>query len=244
MLSRRRCGPHSYASRRTRHEHGHPGCLQSELEDGLRSQGVADKRILDTYNEERLPNAERLTETTDRMFDLASGTDWLFGLIRTTIFPPLARYILAFDVVKERFFTMISQIGINYRDSSLSAHDGDGVFAIKAGDRLPYFLVDGKSIFQKLHEPKFHLLTLSDGQGEYQDIKSDVEREYAQLVDYQVVPLYPRVVEIFGIERSFNVLLRPDNHIAFISPETSLTRTRAYFDEVVGHSKWQESEAK
>jgi len=90
-------------------------------------KGEAHERILDTYNEERLPNAKRLTETTDRMFDLAAGTDWLFGLIRTTIFPPLAKYILAFDAVKERFFTMISQIGINYRDSSLSSHDGDGI---------------------------------------------------------------------------------------------------------------------
>ena len=200
-------------------------------------RGEADERILNTYNEERLPNAKRLTETTDRMFDLAAGTDWLFGLIRTTIFPPLAKYILAFDVVKERFFTLISQIGINYRDSSLSAHEGDGVFAVKAGDRMPYFLIDGKSIFDKLREPKFHLLTLSDGSGDYQTTRSEVESEYARLLDYHVVPLYPHVAEVFGVDKSFNVLLRPDNHIGSISPETSLSDTRAYLDDRIAHPK-------
>lgn len=196
-------------------------------------KGRAGERILKTYNEERLPNAERLLETTDRMFDLAAGTDWLFGLIRTTIFPPLAKYILAFDAVKKRFFTTISQIGINYRDSSLSAHDGDRKSAVKAGDRMPYFLHDGKSIFDKLREPKFHLFTLSDGQSDHQTTRSEVESEYAHLVDYHVFPLYPHVAEVFGLNQSFNVLLRPDNHISFISPETSLRETKAYLDEVI-----------
>lgn len=200
-------------------------------------RGEADERILDTYNEERLPNAERLTETTDRMFDLAAGTDWLFGLIRTTIFPPLAKYILAFDVVKERFFTMISQIGINYRNSSLSAHDGDGMFTVKAGDRMPYFLDEGKSIFDMLREPKFHLLTLSDGQSDYQTMKSEVESEYSHLVDYHLVPLYPHVAEVFGMNQSFNLLLRPDNHIGFISSEISLRGTRAYLMDIIARTE-------
>jgi 2-polyprenyl-6-methoxyphenol hydroxylase-like FAD-dependent oxidoreductase len=128
-------------------------------------KGSADERILDTYNEERLPNARRLLETTDRMFNIAAGTDWLLGLIRTTVFPAMAKYILSFETVRKRFFLLISQIGINYRDSSLSAHAGDREFDVKAGDRMPYFLVDGKSIYDKLREPKFHLLTFSDGCG-------------------------------------------------------------------------------
>lgn len=199
-------------------------------------KGRADERILKTYNEERLPNAQRLAESTDRMFDLAAGTDWLFGLIRTTVFPPLAKYILALDVVKKRFFTLISQIGINYRDSSLSAHDGDKTFTIKAGDRMPYFVHDGQSIFDKLREPKFHLLAFADGRGDNQTTRSEVEREYADAVDYHVLPLDPHVTEIFGVNKSFNVLLRPDNHIGFISQETSPRGIRAYFNTVIARS--------
>lgn len=197
-------------------------------------KGLGGERLLDTYNEERLPNAERLLETTDRMFNLAAGTDWLFNLIRTTVFPPMAKFILSFDAVKERFFPLISQIGINYRDGSLSDHGDDGAFDVKAGDRLPYFLMDGQSIYDKLREPRFHLLTFSDGRSDYRATGDEIESEFARLVDHHVVPLYPHVAKIFGTKKPFNVLLRPDNHIGFLSQETSPRRLKAYLHEVIG----------
>lgn len=48
--------------------------------------------------------------------------------------------------------------------------------------------------------------------------------------------LYPRVAEVFGANNSFNVLLRPDNHIGFISTESPLSGLRAYLNEFVGYS--------
>lgn len=198
-------------------------------------KGAAAERILDTYNEERLPNARRLLQTTDRMFNIAAGSDWLLNLIRTTIFPPMAKFILSIDAVKKRFFTLISQIGITYRDSSLSEHKGDGDFEVKAGDRMPYFLIDGKSIYDRLRGPKFHLLSFSDGESDYQSERREIESEYGQLIDTQVVPLYPHVVDVLGMDKPFNVLLRPDNYIAFISPEASLSRLNLYLKDVIGH---------
>ncbi len=195
----------------------------------------ADAPLLDTYNEERLPNAKRLLETTDRMFNLAAGTDWFVGLIRTTVFPSMAKYILSIDAVRKRFFLLISQLGITYRDSSLSAHENDGEFAVKAGDRMPYFLVEGKSIYDHLRAPRFHLLTFSDGQSDYNRETEEFETEFAQLVDHYVVPLYPHVVELFGMNKPFNVLLRPDNYIGFISSESSLSGLNGYIKSVIGH---------
>ena len=188
----------------------------------------AKPEILDTYNEERLPNAKRLTATTDRMFNLAAGKDWFVGLIRTTIFPPMAKYILSIEAVRKRFFILISQIGITYRKNSLSMHeagehDGDGDFEVKAGDRLPYFMVDAKSVYDQLRAPKFHLLTFSDGDTEA------TEAGHAELMDRHVIPLYPNVVETFGSDKPFNVLLRPDNYIGFISTDTSLRPVSNYF---------------
>jgi 2-polyprenyl-6-methoxyphenol hydroxylase-like FAD-dependent oxidoreductase len=198
-------------------------------------KGSAGEGILETYNEERLPNAKRLLETTDRMFNLAAGKDWLLGLIRTTVFPPMAKFILSFDVIKKRFFPLISQIGLNYRDSFLSDHDGDDEFEIKAGDRMPYFLVDGKSIYDRLREPKFHLLTFSEGEGDYQQ-EGEVESRYGHLLDEHVVPLYPHVRKVFGVSRPFTVLLRPDNYIGFISPETLSSRLVNYLKQVIGNA--------
>jgi 2-polyprenyl-6-methoxyphenol hydroxylase-like FAD-dependent oxidoreductase len=192
----------------------------------------ASEKILDTYNEERLPNAKRLTETTDRMFNLAAGKDWFVGLIRTTIFPPMAKYILSIEAVRKRFFILVSQIGINYRDSSLSAHEGDGKFAVKAGDRMPYFLIEGKSIFDRLQAPRFHLLRFSDGQSDPKSAGGDLEGDYTYLVDDQTIALYPHVAELFGATTSFTVLLRPDNYIGFITTDPSLRRVSRYFTEV------------
>ncbi len=66
-------------------------------------------------------------------------------------------------------------------------------FEIEAGDRMPYFLVNGKSVYDWLHQPCFHLADLR-GRSErgHEDIKSEIEREYAGLVDYHVLPLQPR----------------------------------------------------
>lgn len=184
-------------------------------------RGEADERILETYNDERLENAKNLLETTDRMFNIIAGTDWFLNLIRTTIFPPVAKYVLSIDAVRKRFFPMVSQIGINYRNHTLSEQKGNGKFEVKAGDRMPYFLVDGASVYDKLHKPKFHLVTFSDGTSDYQTTRNEIESKYTNLVDYHVVPLYPHVREIFGTDKPFSVLLRPDNYLGFISSDTT-----------------------
>lgn len=202
---------------------------------GLVLKGEAYERILDTYNEERLENAKRLLATTDRLFQLGAGSDWLLGFIRTTIFPSLAKYVLDFDAVKKIIFPLISQIGINYRNCTLSAHGGDEEFEIKAGDRMPYFSVEGKSIYDKLHAPKFHLLTFAAEQSAYQTTSGDIESELARLVDYHCVPLDPHIAEVFGTNKPFNVLLRPDNYIGFISRKTSLDELKVYLNEFVGY---------
>ena len=189
-------------------------------------KGIAAESLLETYNEERLANAKRLLESTDRMFELAAGSHWLLSFIRTTIFPPLAGFMASLETVSKRVFPLISQIGITYRNASLSEHIDGEPEHVEAGDRLPYFLVAGKSIFDKLTEPKFHLLVFSNRD------HNDFENEFGDLVDYHVIPLDERVSEIFGTEKEFSVFLRPDNYIAFISSEVSLDPVRDYLHRI------------
>jgi len=189
-------------------------------------KGEADETLLDTYNEERLANAKRLLETTDRMFELAAGSTWLMSFIRTTIFPPLAGFMANLEVVSKRVFPLISQIGITYSDDSLSQHTDDEAEHVHAGDRIPYFLVGGKSIFDKLNAPKFHLLIFSNS--DHADVCSEFEREFGHLADCQVLPIDSRVSELFEKEKEFCVFLRPDNHIAFISSEISTRNVAEY----------------
>jgi 2-polyprenyl-6-methoxyphenol hydroxylase-like FAD-dependent oxidoreductase len=196
-------------------------------------KGKVDEKILETYNSERLENAKHLLQTTDRIFQFAAGSQWFLAFFRTNILPYVAKYLLSLDAVKNFIFPLLSQIGINYRHSSLSQHAGDKNFKVKAGDRMPYFLVDGKSIYDKLRQPKFHLLVFSNAQSDFQPLKTELESEYAELIDFNVIPFYPQLAEVFATNKSFNVLLRPDNYIAFISDETSLNRVKIYINEFV-----------
>jgi 2-polyprenyl-6-methoxyphenol hydroxylase-like FAD-dependent oxidoreductase len=200
-------------------------------------KGAADQKLLDTYNEERLENAENLLRTTDRMFQLAAGPEWFLAFVRTSVFPTVAGHLFNFDSVKRFVFPLVSQIGINYRHDSLSRHDGGDDFKVKAGDRMPYLRVDGESVYDRLRRPKFHLLAFTDGRGPLHALGLESEDLYADLVDFDAVPLSPQVAEAFGTDKPFNVLLRPDNYIGYISAEPSSSGLRAYLHDFVGRTE-------
>ncbi|MBA3320009.1 MAG: FAD-dependent monooxygenase, partial [Pyrinomonadaceae bacterium] len=80
-------------------------------------KGKAEDSLLNTYNTERLENAKRLLETTDRAFTFGTHDDFFIGFIRTHVFPIVAQFALQFDWVKQIVFPLVSQIGINYRTS-------------------------------------------------------------------------------------------------------------------------------
>jgi 2-polyprenyl-6-methoxyphenol hydroxylase-like FAD-dependent oxidoreductase len=195
-------------------------------------RGEADPRILDTYNEERVEVAERLLETTDRMFDLLVNPAWLLSFVRRQIFPRVASFVVGLDSVNQFIFPLISQIGITYRGHTLSL-DTDQDFEVKPGDRMPYFVIDGKGIYDWLHAPKFHLLSFSNEVEPDEHARKAIQSEFASVVDHVVLPLHPRVAEIFGSDKPFSVLLRPDNYIGFISSGDALTELRAYFTNII-----------
>jgi 2-polyprenyl-6-methoxyphenol hydroxylase-like FAD-dependent oxidoreductase len=196
-------------------------------------KGAAGERLLETYNEERLENAKNLLRTTDRMFRFAAGSEWPLAFLRTSVFPPVAKYLFGLDAVKNFIFPRISQIGINYRRGPLSRHAGDEHFKVKAGDRMPYFLVEGESIYDRLRRPKFHWLVFSNARGDSQAPRAELESRHAELVDFHAVPLTPRVAEAFGTDRPFSVLLRPDNYVGYVSAETTPDGLRLYLGEYI-----------
>jgi hypothetical protein len=196
---------------------------------------VLEQSKLDTYNEERLPNAQRLLETTDRAFNVLVGSNWFFSFMRMKILTLVAKYAIGRDLVGKNIFSAISQIRINYRKNSLSQHDGDAGFKIEAGDRMPYFLIDGESIYDRLHAPKFHLLVFSDSEHRVRNLQRELEQESGDLIEFNVIPLSPQISAIFGTDRPFQLLLRPDNYIGFISTAASLTDLKTYIHEVLGY---------
>jgi hypothetical protein len=98
---------------------------------------------------------------------------------------------------------------------------------------MPYFLIDGKSVYDKLRQPKFHWLVSSNAESDFQTFKTELERQYAELVDFSVISLHPEVTEAFGTDKPFNMLLRPDNYVGLISSETSRDEIDIYLKKLV-----------
>lgn len=93
------------------------------------------EKILETYEQERLPFAKKLVSTTDQMFQLVTSTSFLGSAWRNFIFPYLVPALFKSQVARQFFFKFVSQMQIKYRESPLSAESRGKV---RAGDRLPW----------------------------------------------------------------------------------------------------------
>lgn len=193
-------------------------------------KGKASGELLNTYNEERLPNAEALMKTTDRFFGLAASPEPFLVFARLYVFPYIAQFLFSLDMVKRFIFPRISQIQINYEDQSLSQENGR--FAVNAGERMPWFEVEGASVYDRLHDPVFHLVVFFDGKTEIPPLPDDLMLEWEGLIDSTVISLYPNIAEIFGTKESFFIILRPDNYIGLISNDFSSELVRKYLNRI------------
>ena len=186
----------------------------------------ADDKLLETYNEERLPNAEALMKTTDRFFNLVASPNPLLVFVRLYIFPYVAQFLFGLDVVKRFVFPRIAQIAINYRKSSLSKTEGK--FTAKAGDRMPWFAFDDESIYDSLHSPVFHLLIFSDGKSAIPPLPGELMQRWEGKIDSHFFDLDSTAKEAFGTDKQFYLILRPDNYIGLISDDFSPELVSAY----------------
>jgi 2-polyprenyl-6-methoxyphenol hydroxylase-like FAD-dependent oxidoreductase len=193
-------------------------------------KGNASSELLNTYNEERLPNAQQLTKTTDRFFGLVASPEPFLVFTRLHIFPYIAQFLFSLDAVKKFVFPRISQIQINYEDDTLSQQIG--TFKVKAGDRMPWFEVEGRSIYDDLREPTFHLMIFHDGKSRISPFDERLLNEWEGKIDSHFYPLFPHVAKTFGSSGSFFVILRPDNYIGLISDNFSPEAVREYLNLV------------
>jgi hypothetical protein len=194
--------------------------------------GQAGERLLETYHEERFKNAEELLKTTDRFFNLVASPAPILAYLRTHVFPYVAGLAFGIDAVNRFIFPRLSQTGINYRDSSLSANGGDDL-KVRSGDRMPYFPAGGSSVYDMLRQPKFHLLVFSKAGGDFGGARAELESRYDELADTHAIPLDSQVEEVFGTDQPFYLLLRPDNYIGLISPAVSPAALREYLERFV-----------
>ena len=196
-------------------------------------QGKAEASLLDSYEAERLPVAQRLLDTTDRGFRLVvSDSPWA-GLLRTHV---LAR-IMAFAVNRKRVqklaFRTVSQTGIHYRRSPLSAMAAAlPKETPQAGDRFPWMklqLETGSSIedlFQTLDDTRFNLLVFGQAAPSLPDLDG--------LLKVRAIPITAgneAEQARANIPHAAFFLLRPDGHVGLCGLAMDAAAVRRYFSE-------------
>jgi 2-polyprenyl-6-methoxyphenol hydroxylase-like FAD-dependent oxidoreductase len=198
-------------------------------------KGQADPALLDTYEEERIPIARRLLNTTDRAFRLVVADNWLAGFLRTQILARIAAFVMGRERIQKAAFRVVSQTGIHYRNSSLSqSTESSPRGAPRAGDRFPWlrlkFSENGpvEDLFWKLDDTRFSLIVIG------QPAPSEGAVDLGDLLRVHTVPTNPvNETELARAEipqPSF-YLLRPDGHVGLCGGRLDSAAIARYISE-------------
>lgn len=180
----------------------------------LVAQGRAAAALLDSYEQERIPVAERLLETTDRAFQAIVSEGWFASLLRTKIIARIAAAAMRFEPIRRFAFRTVSQIGIAYPQSVLSQSlAGLSAGAPKAGDRFPWLRLKlgtdlaASDLYQLMDDTRFKLLLI----GQALPAASVHDSELQVLV----IPSDTNASELarIGVDKASFYLLRPDGHV-------------------------------
>lgn len=206
-------------------------------------QEKAKVSLLDTYTFERLGIAKNVVRSTDKVFNLVTSQNFFIKKFRVYAVPLIMQLVLPLikkqTVIHHFFFRKISEIGIQYRKSSLALHASIGHFPSHApipGDRLPYILYieDGKEVIiqEKVKGTGFHLFIFSKLMLPYEIII--VAENYTHLLSIENIPYTSEtkyLYERLGIENSGCYLIRPDMYIAYRSGKPEAEHFKSYLQQ-------------
>jgi 2-polyprenyl-6-methoxyphenol hydroxylase-like FAD-dependent oxidoreductase len=184
--------------------------------------GSAGASLLETYELERIGFARRLVATTDRVFTFVTSQGSIARFVRTRLVPLLLPLAFRLPGVRPLLFRTVSQTGIQYRKSPLSAGAG-AAGSVRGGDRLPWFETGP-------HEDNFAALTLLAWQVHvYGEPKRGVAEACAELGLPLHVFAWKPEMRRSGLLRGAFYLVRPDGYVALADPDGDPRRLGHYF---------------
>jgi hypothetical protein len=180
----------------------------------------APENLLETYEPERIGFARRLVATTDRVFTVVTSPGRFARLVRTKIVPWLAPWLFRLPGARRFLFQTVSQVGIEYRESSLST---GAVGTVRGGDRLPWVETGPK-------EDNFDPLKSLGWQVHvYGEPRPEVTDECARLgLPLHTFAWTPRMGRA-GFVRGTLYLVRPDGYIALVCSDGDAEQLGRYF---------------
>lgn len=203
-------------------------------------KGYSNDSLLSSYQTERQALAKKMIRSTDHFYRMVTSNSKIDKKIRLHVAPFLLK--IFFPVIERQkklssyLFNAISEIGINYRKSPLSANGTGRLSAFynpRPGDRLPYILYNsgGKEVNLQdmVNGALFHLLIFS---------RNSVPVEFLTYLDQfagwltvHTVPLNQDTRPLFkklGIGKTGCYLVRPDMYIGYKSNKLTIKKLEKY----------------
>ena len=197
--------------------------------------GRADAALLDSYEDERIPVAEALLSTTDRLFSLVISDNWTTGLLRTRLVPQLLGIAIRSPRVQKRAFLTISQTGITYRKSRLSETlPGIPESGARAGDRFPWmrlsFTKGGprEDLYGKIDDTRFTLILIGQAApaGEIPPLDGAL-----QILTIPVNAENRVELERVNVPETAYYLVRPDGYVGLAGVRVDIAEVNRYVSE-------------
>jgi 2-polyprenyl-6-methoxyphenol hydroxylase-like FAD-dependent oxidoreductase len=182
-------------------------------------QARAGDALLDTYQAERRGFATRLVATTDQVFTFATSPGRFARIVRTRVFPVVVGLAVRVAAVRALMFRTVSQIGVSYRKSPLSAGAAGHV---RGGDRMHWVETASGDNFEGLDPRSWHV-----------EVHGQVRQGLKDWCDMNGVALHSHrwtaAAETAGVRRDAAYLLRPDGYVALAVPSGSDRALERYF---------------
>jgi 2-polyprenyl-6-methoxyphenol hydroxylase-like FAD-dependent oxidoreductase len=173
--------------------------------------GRADRRLLDTYETERHGFARRLLATTDLMFKRVADRSGIGRLWRSQLLPTLLPLVAGAPPTRRTAFRTLSQIGVEYHSSAISA---GGAGRVRGGDRLPWLELEAGDNFAPLTACVWRV-----------QVYGRIKPRLQALADELGLPIdrfgFDRAAQAAGFMKDALYLVRPDGYVAFAEPTQS-----------------------
>jgi 2-polyprenyl-6-methoxyphenol hydroxylase-like FAD-dependent oxidoreductase len=182
-------------------------------------KGQAADSLLDSYDTERRAFAQKLVETTDRLFTFATSEGRFADFVRNRIAPLFISAAYKLDNVQEYMFRVVSQTTLSYHESPLSTGKAGEV---EGGDRLPWVPNTGADNYQSLISIGWQVHVYGDPKP---GLKTWCKQKQIPLHTFAWHPEHKRA----GLAHGATYLLRPDTYVALADPEGSVATLDQYF---------------
>lgn len=203
------------------------------------------QEILSSYAEERMPVARTLLKTTDRAFTILISNNILVKTVRKLLIKYLISVLWKKPKFKKFFFKMVSQIGIQYRDSKINLNLSKAA-NIKAGDRLPFIKIFDEKKQQEtdLHawcaKPGFTFIVLGNlKENDLFNLARWITQNYPHQLNFFYLPFSAKNKAVFDCfemkeDQHKAIIVRPDMYIGYLNDTIHVDLIDHYLIEIAG----------